>query len=266
MTKLHKLIKPLALAAFLFGALALHPSPARAVCSGTIPYIFTNNASTVDANTTNSNNAFLFGCVTTVDNSQIGGLGIYANQIIPISPATATFGGSQPYSFPGLLYVANSVEAGPSSVASPGTGYLQSAINGSGGYGGSGCLLLGNATATQASVCYGQTSTGVLTFGVNGTNYFFASNGGNISPSSHINQQAANQYSGTCTMSTATTCSQTIPASYTSQPNCFVTEQSNSSTVVAGACYILAGSTTVLITAAASNSFKWSFLLIGNPN
>lgn len=58
---------------------------------GSMPYIFTNHTSGVDASTTNANNSFLLGCATSVDNTQIGPAGIYASQIVPGSAATATF-------------------------------------------------------------------------------------------------------------------------------------------------------------------------------
>jgi trimeric autotransporter adhesin len=74
----------------------MHPSRAEAAC-GSIPYVFVNNVSIVDANTMNANFAFLLGCATSVDNSQIGPAGIYASQIIPSSTVTATFGGAYGY-------------------------------------------------------------------------------------------------------------------------------------------------------------------------
>src|SRR6185437_9129087 len=67
-----------------------------AVCS--LPYTFVNGT-TADANQVNSNFTSIQTCANSVDNTQIGPAGIYASQIIPISLATATFGGSFAYTF-----------------------------------------------------------------------------------------------------------------------------------------------------------------------
>lgn len=92
------LFRPLAIAIVALAAMLFAPAPAPAAC-GSLPNIFSNNVSTVDASTTNANNNFLRSCATSVDWSQIGANGIYASQIIPSSTATGTFGGSYPYTF-----------------------------------------------------------------------------------------------------------------------------------------------------------------------
>lgn len=66
------------------------PLPAAAAC-GSLPYVFTNHTSVVDANTTNANNNFLVGCATQVDHTQVGSAGIFASQILPTGTAAATF-------------------------------------------------------------------------------------------------------------------------------------------------------------------------------
>lgn len=86
------------LAIALFLALFLVPHKALAAC-GALPNIFTNNVSSVDANTTNTNNVHLQNCATQVDNTQIGSSGIFGSQIIPNSTGTATFGGAFGYTF-----------------------------------------------------------------------------------------------------------------------------------------------------------------------
>lgn len=83
-------------------AVAMDRAPAYAACSS-IPFTFTNGVSTLDATTTNANNNHFQSCSTTVDNSQIGVLGIYASQVIPTSLVQATFGGAFNYTFPSAI-------------------------------------------------------------------------------------------------------------------------------------------------------------------
>jgi hypothetical protein len=68
-----------------------------------LPYTFVNGVSTLDAATTNANNAALYAAVTNVDHSQIGVAGIFASQIVPTNGFQATFGGTDPYTFPTLI-------------------------------------------------------------------------------------------------------------------------------------------------------------------
>lgn len=75
-------------------------------------------------------------------------------------------------------------------------------------------------------------------------------------------QPAANYYSGTCTMAGGTSCSQNVSAIYTSTPVCVASEQGTDTKTAA--CSYSAGAVTV--TASGSNSDKWGFVLIGNPN
>lgn len=64
-----------------------------------MPYSF-NATSYLSYVTTNANNNFLLACATTVDNTQVGGAGIYASQVLPTNSSQASFGGSQNYTFP----------------------------------------------------------------------------------------------------------------------------------------------------------------------
>ena len=57
----------------------------------------------IQASPYNTNWANLLSWSTSIDNTNIGGAGIFASQIIPTSGAQATFGGAQPYTFPGAL-------------------------------------------------------------------------------------------------------------------------------------------------------------------
>jgi hypothetical protein len=78
----------------------------------------------------------------------------------------------------------------------------------------------------------------------------------------HLNQSTAGKFAGTCTMSSATSCTITLSSPYTSTPGCVVTVQG--ATAIAGACSV--SGTTVTITAASSNSATWAAMLFGNPN
>lgn len=76
-----------------------------------------------------------------------------------------------------------------------------------------------------------------------------------------INQEATNNFAGTCAMAAGTSCTATLTASFTS-PICQVTPQGTSA--IAGACSV--SGTTVTITAASSNSLTWAYFVVGNPN
>jgi hypothetical protein len=76
----------------------------------------------------------------------------------------------------------------------------------------------------------------------------------------HLNQIAAGNWAGTCTMST-TTCTVTLSTAYTT-PGCVATVQGT--TPIAAACSV--SSTTVTITAASSNTATWGVFVFGNPN
>jgi len=77
----------------------------------------------------------------------------------------------------------------------------------------------------------------------------------------HLNQIAAGNWAGTCTMST-TTCTITLTVAYTGTPGCVATVQG--ATAIAGACSV--AGTTVTITAASSNTATWAAMLFGNPS
>lgn len=78
----------------------------------------------------------------------------------------------------------------------------------------------------------------------------------------HIDQTAANNFAGSCTMAAGTSCTMTLLRAFNSAPACFVTAVGTNA--IAGSCAV--SSTTVTVTAASSNSLIWSILLIGNPN
>lgn len=75
-------------------------------------------------------------------------------------------------------------------------------------------------------------------------------------------QQASNNWGGTCTMSSGTTCTVTLTSAFTT-PVCQATMQS-SGTVIAGECSV--SGVTVTVTAASSNSNVWGVMVYGNPN
>lgn len=107
----------LAVVGALIGA-ALASPPADAACSS-IPYVFTNNVSVVDATTTNANNNFFLNCIDNVDNTQIGAAGIFASQIKPLTVGEAIFGGSVAYQFSNSLTVLGELSVKANSASDP---------------------------------------------------------------------------------------------------------------------------------------------------
>jgi hypothetical protein len=75
-------------------------------------------------------------------------------------------------------------------------------------------------------------------------------------------QPAANYTAGTCTMS-GTSCSFTAGVGYNT-PYCVASQQGGSSTVYAATCYETG--TTVVITAATTNTSTWGAIVFGDPN
>jgi hypothetical protein len=93
-------------------------APARAsVC--TIPNTISNGA-LVDATPVQQNFNALVSCANNIDWQNIDSNGIYASQIIPINPGTATFGSGQDYTFENHLIVEDGVVV--DSTAIPTTG------------------------------------------------------------------------------------------------------------------------------------------------
>jgi len=93
------------------------------------------------------------------------------------------------------------------------------------------------------------------------TQEFYVDNKGNFG-GNHLVQIAAGNTGGTCSMSSATTCTVTLASAFTT-PVCVASQQS-SGTVIAAECSV--SSTTVTVTAASSNSATWGVLVFGNPN
>lgn len=56
-----------------------------------------------------------------IDNQNVGALGFYASQILPLTPAEATFGGNQTYAFPAAILAGSNISA-PGGIYS-GTGF-----------------------------------------------------------------------------------------------------------------------------------------------
>lgn len=77
-----------------------------------------------------------------------------------------------------------------------------------------------------------------------------------------VTQSAAKTIAGTCLMSSATSCTFTISAVY-STPLC-IGATPQGTTAIAGACSV--SGSTVTITAASSNSQTWGAMIVGNPN
>jgi hypothetical protein len=88
-------------------------------------------------------------------------------------------------------------------------------------------------------------------------------NAGNEIVGVHLNQSASNNFAGTCTMSSGTTCSFNLNASYATGTICIAGAQGTTATYNA-ACSV--SGKTVSITASGSNSLTWGAILVGNPN
>ena len=83
----------------------------------------------------------------------------------------------------------------------------------------------------------------------------------------HLDQVASGNWAGSCAMVSGTTCTFSISKAYTGTPLSFVSIDAASAppaTAISAKCAV--SSTTVTITAGASNSLTWDCLLIGNPN
>ena len=78
----------------------------------------------------------------------------------------------------------------------------------------------------------------------------------------HLDQMAAKNFAGTCSMSSSTSCTWTLAGSYTGAPICIAVAQGI--TPIAAACSV--SGTTVTVTAASANSLTWGAMVIGNPN
>lgn len=177
MNQKNSLLLTFAIAALMVFA----PHRASAAC-GSLPNVFVNGVSTVDASTTNANNNFMTACAKNVDNTQIGAAGIFASQIIPTTGAQATFGGGQTYTFPaavttgGLLTVPSggatitgtvavtgaitattSISAGNATAAALTAGDLGASRGAS-----SGAVIIGGSSSSM-TLDYGVTTATVLT-------------------------------------------------------------------------------------------------------
>lgn len=95
---------------------------AQAACAASYPYTLTNG-STADATQVMADFNDVRTCAKSVDNSQIGVLGIYAAQVIPTTVAQATFGGTTTYTFNNGITVSGTTTLNtPLAVPSGGTG------------------------------------------------------------------------------------------------------------------------------------------------
>jgi len=122
----------------------------------------------------------------------------------------------------------------------------------------------GGAAASAGQLAFGSPTYISSYISNTGDNASFLTrlSGTGLALATHLNQSATGKFAGKCTMSSATTCTISISASYTSSPGCVVTVQGTSA--IAGACSV--SGTTVTITAASSNSATWAAMLFGNPN
>ncbi len=127
----------------------------------TIPYTFFPNT-LADATQVNADFSAVATCASTIDNTNIGPAGIFASQIIPLTVGEATFGGSQPYTFPSDIAAAGTIAAGPLTLGPTFVtgGSLVSTTTAS-----SGQLVLGGSTS-YGKIDYGQSNANLFTTSV----------------------------------------------------------------------------------------------------
>jgi hypothetical protein len=85
---------------------------------------------------------------------------------------------------------------------------------------------------------------------------------GGIAPN-FVNQQAANNTGGKCTMAAGTSCTITIAHTYTT-PVCIATQQATTLTGASVGCTV--SGTTVTVTSSIANSEVWGAIVFGDPN
>jgi len=89
-----------------------------------------------------------------------------------------------------------------------------------------------------------------------------ASGTGNVVVGNHLNQYAANDFAGLCTMSGGSTCAVSLQHSFSSTAGCVATDQGSNH--LNGSCAIATNVCTV--TSSSVNSDTWACLVFGNPN
>lgn len=86
------------------------------------PFVFTPNTTILSAQVNADFSALASAINGGIDNANVGALGFYASQIIPLTPTEATFGGTQTYSFPESISVGVDVMAPGGFFTGPSTG------------------------------------------------------------------------------------------------------------------------------------------------
>lgn len=86
------------------------------------PSVFTPNTTILSAQVNADFSALASAINGGIDNANVGALGFYASQIIPLTPTEATFGGTQTYSFPESISVGVDVMAPGGFFTGPSTG------------------------------------------------------------------------------------------------------------------------------------------------
>jgi len=222
-------VKKFLIAAALFFGLAT--GKAFASCSASMPYAFTAT-SYLSYVTTNANNNFLLACVSTVDNTQIGGAGLYASQIIPTTAGQATFGGSQTYTFPAAISVGNGASFG-ATITTAGisdSGGISSSSNISGVTGTfSGTVFANNGTLTAGLVdTSGATIQGAIQQTVSGTTYTVPYDAQSTSASTNTHMEHGTLTTGTYSGGFACSASHNFTKTYTASPTIILTNASAS--------------------------------------
>lgn len=265
-----------------------------------MPYTFTST-SFLSYVTTNANNNFLLACVTTVDNTQIGGAGLYASQIIPTSVGQATFGGSQTYTFPAAISVGNGASFGAtittagisdSGGISSTTGNFSSTLGVTGAstlhgvsattgsfsstLGVTGATTLTGALAANGGLSSttgafsstvsnaGSTSTGALQQTVSGTTYTVPYDAQSTAGNTNTHIEHGSVTTGTFSAGFACAASRTFAKAFTAQPEIFLSPSTSNS----GYLYVNTESTTAFtpcsfISGASSGTVLIHWMAIG---
>jgi len=82
----------------------------------------------------------------------------------------------------------------------------------------------------------------------------------------HLNQTATGRFAGSCAMSTGTTCTFSIGATFTNYLSFASIDHISAPPATANVANCSLSGTTVTITAGISNSLTWDCMLVGNPN
>ena len=125
---------------------------------------------------------------------------------------------------------------------------------------GSGALIFGgNTSGTGTLQCSAAACTALsLNIGLNAN--------ANITIAGHLNQTATGKIAGSCAMVSATTCTFSITAGFTTYLSFVSVDHASVGSLATNLCGASLSTTTATITCLNSNSLTWDALFIGNPS